>query len=440
MVTISPIRTDPKQPKGKPGKKPNRSKKRRGGSILWRILLAFLLVVGVSFSVMVSSLTDLVSDYLYTQRIRQDSLSVEKLATTYAPLFQSAASDALLEEMASSGGEMGGRLILLDRDGKVQYDTFGRLFGVRLQLPEVLSVLTGGKTSAYGIHALSGSETALTVNDATHVAYCAAQVTGTTGPLGVLLFVSPVEEMLASLSAVEAQMVSVFLWIALVAMVAAVFFSRILTKPIATLTKTIQKMGKGDLSVRVPEKGSGELRKLAESYNTMATQLEAFDKSRNQFVSNASHELKTPLTTMKILLENLIYQPDMPKELQMEFMADMNHEIDRLTGLVTDLLTLTQMDNNATALKLEKTDLCQLTQDALHRLQPMAEKRNQTLTAELEENLFAMVDVTKMGQVLYNLAENGVKYTPEGGNIHLTLNREGGEAVWQVSDNGVGIP
>ena len=104
-------------------------------------------------------------------------------------------------------------------------------------------------------------------------------------------------------------------------------------------------MGKGDLSVRVPVRGSGELRELAENYNTMAAQLESLDKSRNQFVSNASHELKTPLATMKILLESMIYQPDMPEEVRVDFMKDMNHEIDRLTGIVTDLLVLTRLDN-----------------------------------------------------------------------------------------------
>jgi len=244
---------------------------------------------------MASSLTNLVSEHLYEQRIRQDSLSVEKLATTFAPLFQSARSDALQEALVSSGGEMGGRLMIIDEDGKVQFDSFSRLCGVRLQLPEVLSVLTGGESTAYGIHHLKGTQQSLTADAADeYVAYCTASIIGTRGRLGVLLFVAPVQEMMTSLNQVQQQLLRVFVVVALAALAVAMIFARVITNPIAALNRTIQKMGKGDLSARVKVRGSGELRQLAESYNTMADQLERLDRSRNQFVSNASHELKHP--------------------------------------------------------------------------------------------------------------------------------------------------
>ena len=119
----------------------------------------------------------------------------------------------------------------------------------------------------------------------------------------------------------------------------------------------MRKMGKGDLSVRAPVRGSGELRELAENYNTMAEQLERLDQSRSQFVSNASHELRTPLTTMKIMLETVMYEPDMPQDLRTEFMQDMNHEIDRLTGIVNDLLTLSRIDSESMEMKTEPVDM-----------------------------------------------------------------------------------
>lgn len=390
---------------------------------------------------MLSSLTGLVSNYLFTQRTRQDSLSVEKLATTLAPLFESASSDSLNEELASSAGEMGGRLLIVDQSGKVQYDSFSLLFGSRLELPEVISVLASGESTAYGIHSLSGDDTMNTTDGATtHVSYCAAKLTGTSGTLGALVFVSPVEELIESLSSVEKQMTTAFAVVAAAALMVALIFSRVLTRPIVTLTATLQKMGHGDLSVRVPVKGSGELREMAVSYNTMAEQLESLDKSRNQFVSNASHELKTPLTTMKILLESLIYQPDMPQELRTEFMQDMDHEIDRLSGIVTDLLTLTRMDDHKMELHLETTDISQLTEENLRLLQPMAAKRNQTLHGDIVPGIMADVDASKMSQVFYNLIENALKYTPDGGTVNVSLVRDGEQLLWRVRDNGVGIP
>ncbi len=411
-------------------------------SIRWKILLAFLLIVGISFVIMLSSLTGLVSNYLFTQRTRQDSLSVEKLATTLAPLFESASSDSLNEELASSAGEMGGRLLVVDASGKVQYDSFSLLFGSRLELPEVISVLANGESTAYGIHTIESDDAMNTTDSATHVSYCAAKLPGTGGTdtIGALVFVSPVEELITSLSSVERQMTTVFAVVAAAALMVALIFSRVLTKPIVGLTATLQKMGHGDLSVRVPVKGSGELREMAISYNTMAEQLESLDKSRNQFVSNASHELKTPLTTMKILLESLIYQPDMPQELRTEFMQDMDHEIDRLSGIVTDLLTLTRMDDHKMELHLADTDISQLTEENLRLLMPMAEKRKQTLHADIVPGIMAEVDSAKMSQVFYNLIENALKYTPDGGEVTVSLVRDGENLLWRVRDNGVGIP
>ena len=400
-----------------------------------------MLIVGISFVIMLSSLTGLVSDYLFTQRTRQDSLSVEKLATTLAPLFASASSDAMDEELASYAGEMGGRLVVVDQSGRVQYDSFSQLYGMKLELPEVIAVLVNGDSTAYGIYTLDAEDAANIAEYADyHVSYCVAKMTGDDGTIGALVFISPVEELVASLNAVEKQMTTAFAVVAAAALLVALIFSRVLTKPILVLTSTLQKMGRGDLSVRVPVKGSGELREMAVSYNTMAEQLESLDKSRNQFVANASHELKTPLATMKILLESLIYQPDMPQELRTEFMQDMDHEIDRLSGIVTDLLTLTRMDANRMELHLEDTDISQLTDENIRLLQPMAEKRKQTLQGNIAPGIMASVDVSKMSQVFYNLIDNAVKYTPDGGNISVSLVREGKQAVWRVRDNGVGIP
>ena len=409
-------------------------------SIRWKILLAFLLIIGVSFAVMATRLTSYVSEYLYEQRIRQDSLSVEKLATTVAPLFRYASSDALNESLIAAGGEMGGRLLILDNDGKVQFDTFRRLPGRRLELPEVLAILTGGQNHAYGIYRLSSD--AVTGDAGDYVSYCASRIISQKDdqPLGVLLFVSPVQELMNSLDTVQKQLITVFFLVAVVALGVALVFSQVLTKPIVRLTRTIQKMGKGDLTARVDVRGSGELRNLAQSYNDMADQLETLDKSRNQFVSNASHELKTPMATMKILLESVLYQEDMPKELRNEFLNDMNHEIDRLTSIINDLLTLTQMDGHRIEMHSATINMSELCAETLRLLAPTAEKRGQQLMGTIMPDVTLVADRSKLGQVVYNLTENAIKYTADGGTVHLTLQTRGREVVMTVEDNGVGIP
>ena len=402
-------------------------------SIRWKILLALLLIVGLSFGVMASMLTQMVSSYMMDRQTREDTLSVEKLASALAPYLQSASSESMDEELSSAAGELGGRLLVLDTFGKVQYDSFSQMYGMKVRLPEVSEILTGDVSTAYGIHRQGE-------NSEEQVSCCAALMVGTRGKVGVLLYIGTVDEMMESLSNVRGQMLLLFGLVAAAAMAVSMLFSGLLTRPIGALTETIQKMGKGDLSVRAQVKGSGELRELALNYNAMAEQIESLDKSRNQFVSNASHELKTPLATMKVLLESLIYQPEMPQELRTEFMQDMNHEIDRLTGIVTDLLTLTRMDSQKGALKLAPMDVGELAEETVRLLRPQAEKRGQTLTCRAGKGLITLADKDRLAQVFYNLTENALKYTPDGGKISVLCVREGKKLVWSVRDTGVGIP
>ena len=427
MVTISRIRTE---------------KVPFWASIRVKILLAFFVVVGSSFLVAATNLTGVVNNYLTEQRTREDTQAAESLAGVFGPMMQTAESSVLNNRLQESADSLDGRLMLLDLDGKVQYDSFNTLCGQRLQIPEVLKVLTLGQPSAYGmvrpgrdiVFSMSGEA------EAEYVAYGAHEMMGPRGRTGVLLYVSRIQGMMDSLQSVRNQLISVFIVIAVAALVLALILSRVLTTPIMNLSKTMRKMGKGDLSVRVPEKGSGELRQLAENYNTMAAQLEHQDQSRNQFVSNASHELKTPLATMKIMLETMIYQPDMPTEVRQEFMGDMNHEIDRLTGIITDLLTLTKMDNHSDAMKWEELDLSEMTAETVRLLTPAAQKRGQRLESRIMPDLRMQGDRTKLNQVLYNLIDNAMKYTQDGGEIRVELAEKGEELIWRVRDNGVGIP
>ena len=410
-------------------------------SIRWKILLAFFLIVGLSFFVAATSLTGMVSEYLFEQRQRDDILKTKKLALAAAPFFQSVSANELNELLEENAASMDGRLMLIDNDGKIQYDTFQNLCGQRIRVDEVLRILTGEETQDYGTHApgRAAVEEMSGDTDAEYVAYSAYEMAGSQGRIGVALYVSRVQGLMDSVNTVRVQLLRVFAVIAVTALVVALFLSRVLSNPITAVSRTMRKMGKGDLSVRVPVRGSGELRELAENYNTMAAQLESLDKTRNQFVSNASHELKTPLATMKILLESMIYQPDMPSEVREDFMKDMNHEIDRLTGIVTDLLVLTRMDNRED-MKRDIVDMSKLTRETVRLLMPVAEQNRQTLKEDIQDDLYLYGDRSKLNQILYNLTDNAIKYTPEEGTISVSLHEENDSIVWRVKDNGVGIP
>lgn len=413
-------------------------------------MLAFLLIVGVSYYAVATSLVGLVGDYLFSERMSQDRARTEKLAVEVAPVAAAMRTDELQALLETASGELGGRLMFIDAAGKIQLDSYSERNGSLAELPEVLSILADGKTVDYGVHRLQNADgqtrSALQSflrpysRDDRWVGYCSAAVVHGGETLGVLLFSSPVQEMLEGLFALQDRMVLYFVIAAAGAMVIALIFSRVITRPIAALTRGIQRMARGDLSVRVKVKGSGELKRLAQAFNTMSEKLELLDKSRNQFVSNASHELKTPLATMKILLENIIYQPDMENEVRTEFLVDVNKEIDRLNLIIGDLLTLVSMDAKNMRLNRENFSLAQIVQENAHRLTPMAIQRKQEIKLQLADSCEMYADCAKLTQVVYNLMENAIKYTQEGGVVRVRLVRSGKEAILKVTDNGPGIP
>ena len=395
--------------------------------------MTFLIIIGASFVAVAALLTGLVSDTLYAQRTRQASLSAEKLAASVAPFFASADLEGAEDLLRSAAADAEGRILLIDREGKIQLDTLSLLEGTMISVPEAIAVLGGSESRAYGIHPLGE-------NEGDYAALCAAAMVEEGEIIGAVLLATPVTELREAILTVERQLITVFIGVAAAALIAALIFAVTLTAPIKALTSTIRRMGKGDLSARVNVHASGELKALADSYNAMAEKIENFDQSRSQFVQNASHELKTPLATMKILLENLIYQPDMPAELRAEFMQDMNHEIDRLSGIITDLLTLTQMDSQQTAVRQDAVDFTALCEETLHALRPAAEKAGLTLHAEIADSVMLQGDESKLSQVVYNLIDNAVKYTPEGGQVSISLTAGKSQVVFTVRDTGIGIP
>lgn len=389
----------------------------------------------------------MVGEYLFEQRIRTDSASIESLASRIAQQLADGETEELYTQLSASGGELGGRLLVLDKYGKVQVDTYSDLNGTRVDYPEVASILVRGEMSDYGVHALNSDGEAAkstpflfsNASESTWVSYCTAGIVRQADVIGVLLLASPVQTMMENLYELRDQMVILFLVVAGFAIAFSLIFSQIITKPITALTKGIQTMARGDFSTRVKVRGSGEMRRLARTFNSMSEKIESLDQARNQFVSNASHELKTPLATMKILIESLIYQPEMETGLRTEFLSDINREIDRLSSIVTDLLTLVRMDVKDVKLSRENMSLAELVKDTEHLLKPMAEKRHQTLVLSLQDECDMYADRTKLQQVVYNLMENAFKYTQEGGQITVTLQKSGRDAVLKVKDNGPGI-
>ena len=337
-------------------------------------------------------------------------------------------------------------MLVLDALCVVQVDTASELNGQRFITAEIDRVLNGSggdygfydaRNSAGGFFLLAALNGFSRANAMTGVYASPIRQGGTL--IGVLVYISQVQEIYESLRDIQIRIIS---WMAIV-LVAVLLINalvlRTITRPIGELNEGISRMSKGDLSARVRVRGNNEFAGLARAFNSMSERLEQLDKSRSQFVSNASHELKTPLSTMKILIETLMYQDPPDPAMTKEFLTDANQEIDRLNRIVSDLLTLVNIDNGM-KLNLAELDIGALLEEQVKRLAPLARENGVELDCALKETLEVNGDQTKLQQVVYNIIDNAIKYTPRGGEVHCALNRSGKKAVIRVTDTGVGIP
>ena len=403
----------------------------------------------MSFYLVTASTIRLVGDSLFEDTVRSGMTSVSELSATLGEQYGRESADIFYQRLIQAARTGGGRLLVVDMDGKVQYDTFDEQCGTRLALSEVHSILGGDKESDYGFHQIEdGTQQAPSVLDPltgrdvsrTWVGCFASALVSGGARAGVLVMIASVQDTVDSLMSMRDQMLGVFGVALAVVLVMAGLVSGIVTKPVAELSAGIERMSEGDYSHRVHVPGKGEMAQLAAAFNQMSQQVHNLDEARNQFVSNASHELKTPLATMKILVESMIYQDDMPGELRQEFLTDINKEIDRLSSVVGDLLTLVHIDSHKLRLRREMMVFADTVRESVKRLQPLAKKRGQEITMEITDSCEMFADPGKLAQVCYNIIENGVKYTPDGGRITVTLHRMGRDAVLEISDTGVGIP
>lgn len=172
----------------------------------------------------------------------------------------------------------------------------------------------------------------------------------------------------------------------------------------------------------------------------MLNKMQTLENSRQEFVSNVSHELKTPITSMKVLSDSLISQPDVPVELYREFMIDIGAEIEREDKIINDLLSLVKMDKTSGEMNIASVNINELLEMILKRLRPIAKKRNIELVYESFRPVTAEVDEVKLSLAINNLIENAIKYNYDDGWVRVSLNADHKFFYIKVSDSGVGIP
>ena len=220
----------------------------------------------------------------------------------------------------------------------------------------------------------------------------------------------------------------------------AIVLSIVLTKPFGRVTKAINEVKAGYSNEPISVSDLAETEHIVEAFNQLLIRMKVLDDSRQEFVSNVSHELKTPLTSMKVLADSLLIQDNAPAELYKEFMEDIVSEIDRENQIITDLLALVKMDKTAAELNITAVDINALAELILKRLRPIARKMDVEVVYESVRPVTAEVDEVRMTLIMSNLVENAIKYNKEHGWVKVVVDADHQYFTFEVSDSGIGIP
>ena len=213
-----------------------------------------------------------------------------------------------------------------------------------------------------------------------------------------------------------------------------------LVKPIHKITGAIENVSEGYSDDVLHVDTFAETSQLSEAFNKMLGRLKQLDDSREEFVSNVSHELKTPMTSMKVLADSLLEQENLPVEMYREFMEDIAKEIDRENQIITDLLSLVKINRTGQTMNIQQVNINDLLEQILKRLKPIAEKKNVEMVMESFRPVSAEIDETKFTLAVSNLVENAIKYNHENGWVHVSLNADHKYFYLKVEDSGLGIP
>lgn len=225
-----------------------------------------------------------------------------------------------------------------------------------------------------------------------------------------------------------------------VGLVVVFILAATLTARIKRLAAAVRVVSSGDYAYRLSVTGRDELAELSSEFNVLTGRLESTEEARRRFVSDASHELRTPLAAIRLLSDSITQSDNMDVETMREFASDIGSEAERLQRITEKLMNLTKLDAGISQTQQEPVDVKLVVRRALHLLEPLAARQDVTLIPTLEDGCVVRASEDDLYQIVFNLAENGVKYNVSGGSVTIDLRRSGKNAVLTVSDTGIGIP
>ena len=407
-------------------------KKRPRFKIRTKLVLTYLLVIAAILLIINSQvIRALKSNYLAEE-------AAKSLAN--ANIIAIAGQDIILRNdpnssffIRSYSEQMEARILVIDRNGNVTADSFEEnwLIGQTLTYEEVDAALKGEE--ATGIYILDTGE---------RVLYAVVPVVREEKIAGAVLLVTSPEEIYATLDGIR-QLITMFsIAGGVLALLVSLFLSNQLTDPVNKLTAAVRRLSEGHLDQRVDVGSNDEIGILAADFNEMAAKLEEADRTLRDFLADASHELKTPLSSIKVLSQSLIDSQEQDPAVYRDFLQDISSETDRMAALVNDMSELTKLQGDIDRpVPLKNLQV----EGLLNHIKGLVQGD------ALQKGLDIWVQVGEYGQnswplnqdlfthIMLNLVSNAIRFTPDGGRVTVSADIEGEELVVRVQDTGIGI-
>lgn len=341
---------------------------------------------------------------------------------------QSTLTEKMIYELGQAAVIYEGRILITDKSLGIVVDTYDMEVGKTLISEEV-------------IQALRGSSDTYRNDDAEYIELTMPIVENETqNVIGVFLVRATTAGVFAQQRDIDQVLGIMISFLSVLMLVFVLLYSRRLTKPLKKISTAIAQVTEGGTEAKVSMSGYYEIEQISDAFNVMLQQINKLEKSRQEFVSNVSHELKTPMTSMKVLADSLLMQENVPEELYREFLTDINAEIERENKIISDLLSLVKLDRTDGEMHIAQVSINELLDIILRRLTPIAQQQGIELIYESFRNVIAEVDEVKLSLAISNLIENAIKYNVEGGWVKLSLNADHKYFYLRVADSGIGIP
>ena len=318
------------------------------------------------------------------------------------------------------------RLIVTDQTAKVLYDSSDTASGNYSLLPEILTALDGNDVCSWKYY-----DGATDARAATPIVYYGTIV----GSVYMTEYETAQGAMIQSL---QKTVLQITLLLEIIVMVFSVAFANTFSRRLNRIMSSMRIIQDGDYTHKVNMGGNDELTILGNEFNDLTERLQTSEQKRSRFVSDASHELKTPLASIKLLSDSIL-QYDMDIETVREFVGDIGDEAERLNRMTAKLLSLTK----AEGVPSEESEIIMMAPTinrVARMLRPNALKAHISFQLQLEEDSPILILEDDLYQIVFNLMENGIKYNQAGGSLTVHLSREEDNAVLKVTDTGMGIP